>query len=165
MDQQKTFSREYFLKLLAKIVLLGGFITTGLSSFFYFFRSSQKRPMTVIFDAGDPSDYPLGVTLMADYLTWIIREPEGFYALKAVCTHMKCQPEWNHQKNTFQCPCHNSQFKRNGINISGPAPRPLERLKIYLDNNRLKVDRSKVFRHEKGEWQHPESFLVYRLTS
>ena len=48
----------------------------------------------------------------------------------------------------------------SGINFEGPTPRPLERFKIGLQpDGKIKVDKTKVFRWEKGEWDSPDSFL------
>jgi cytochrome b6-f complex iron-sulfur subunit len=63
-------------------------------------------------------------------------------------------------ENKFKCPCHGSGFRRTGINFEGPAPRPLERVKIVLaDDGQLAIDKSVLFRSEKGEWTKPEAFL------
>ena len=48
----------------------------------------------------------------------------------------------------------------NGINFEGPAPRPLERYKISLTPaGTIKVDKTKVYRWEKGQWDNPNSFI------
>src|SRR5581483_9149902 len=49
------------------------------------------------FKAGFPSEYNVGEvdTRWKDaYSVWIVREPAGFYALIAVCTHLGCSPNW-----------------------------------------------------------------------
>ncbi len=46
------------------------------------------------------------------------------------------------------------------MNFEGPAPRPLERLKIGLaSDGQIVIDKSKKYRQEKGEWEKPGSFL------
>ena len=53
-----------------------------------------------------------------------------------------------------------SGYYMNGVNFEGPAPRPLERYKIYLKpDGKIAIDKTKVFRHEKGEWDNPDSFI------
>ena len=46
------------------------------------------------------------------------------------------------------------------MNFEGPAPRPLERYRIFLaDDGQIVVDKNKKFAFEKGEWTRDESFL------
>lgn len=114
------------------------------------------------FKAGFPSDYEIGVDtrLKEKYAVWIIKNTEIMYALLAVCTHLGCTPNWLAGENKFKCPCHGSGFYVSGINFEGPAPRPLERVAIGLaEDGQILIDKSKKFQQEKGQWNHPESFL------
>lgn len=76
---------------------------------------------------------------------WIIREEDRLAAVSIVCTHLGCIPSWLPNDRKFKCPCHGSGFMANGTNFEGPAPRPLERFKIYVENGQVVVDRSKKF--------------------
>jgi len=115
------------------------------------------------FKAGFPAEYNVGEvdTRWKDaFGVWLVRVPDGFYALIAVCTHLGCSPNWLTAENKFKCPCHGSGFYMSGINYEGPAPRPLERARIVLaDDGQILVDKSVKFQFEKGEWTSPESFL------
>jgi len=115
------------------------------------------------FKAGFPGEYNVGevdVRWKDAFGVWIVREPDQFYALIAVCTHLGCSPNWLPAENKFKCPCHGSGFYRTGVNFEGPAPRPLERARILLaDDGQILVDKSVKFQQEKGEWEKPESFL------
>ncbi len=115
------------------------------------------------FKAGVPAEYNVGEvdTRWTDaFGVWIVREPDGFYALIATCTHLGCTPNWLAPENKFKCPCHGSGFYRTGINFEGPAPRPLERARIVLaEDGQLLVDKSVKFQQEKGEWEKKEAFL------
>jgi cytochrome b6-f complex iron-sulfur subunit len=115
------------------------------------------------FKIGFPAEFNVGDvdTRFKDaYGVWVVREPEGFYALIAVCTHLGCSPNWLAAENKFKCPCHGSGFYRSGVNFEGPAPRPLERARVVLaDDGQILVDKSVKFQQEKGEWDNPESFL------
>ena len=95
------------------------------------------------------------------YGVWIVRETDRIYALATVCTHLGCTPNWAPNENKYKCPCHGSGFYKNGINFEGPAPRPLERYKIGLnDDGEIVIDKTRKFQYEKGEWTDPDSFLL-----
>lgn len=116
-----------------------------------------------LFKAGYPEDYAIGKVderWKETYATWIVRTPETIYALSTTCTHLGCTPNWLEAEGKFKCPCHGSGFYPTGINFEGPAPRPLERYRIYLaDDGQLIVDKSRKYQQEKGEWSDPESFV------
>ena len=83
------------------------------------------------------------------------------YALKTVCTHLGCTPNWLEGEQKFKCPCHGSGFYKDGINFEGPAPRPLERYAIHIgDDGQLEVDKSKMFQEEIGQWSDPACFVT-----
>lgn len=115
------------------------------------------------FKAGRPEDYAIGEVsekFKKEFRVWIVRSTEGFYALFAKCTHLGCTPRWLAAEDKFKCPCHGSGFYRSGINFEGPAPRPLERLKIALsEDGELVIDKGTKYLAEKGEWGKPGSFL------
>ena len=90
---------------------------------------------------------------------WIIRESDRIAALSTTCTHLGCIPNWMPNDHKFKCPCHGSGFGPRGINFEGPAPRPLERLRIYVEEGTVMVDRSKKYQYELGQWNQPGSYL------
>ena len=131
-----------------------------------FVRSAFPRVLftpPATFKAGRPSDYSVGEVsekFKKEFRVWIVREPNGFYALFAKCTHLGCTPRWLSVEEKFKCPCHGSGFRKSGINFEGPAPRPLERYRLTLgDDGQLVVDRSVKYRYEKGDWTKPGAFL------
>ncbi|HEX5106483.1 MAG TPA: ubiquinol-cytochrome c reductase iron-sulfur subunit, partial [Pirellulaceae bacterium] len=96
---------------------------------------------------------------------WIVRyEFDGqpmIFALKSVCTHLGCTPNWLEAEQKFKCPCHGSGFYKDGVNFEGPAPRPLERYAISLaDDGQLLVDKSRTFQQELGQWRDTASFVT-----
>jgi cytochrome b6-f complex iron-sulfur subunit len=115
------------------------------------------------FKAGFPGEFNVGevdIRYKDAFGVGIVREPAGFYALIAICTHLGCSPNWLATENKFKCPCHGSGFYRDGVNFEGPAPRPLERARIVLaDDGQILVDKSVKFQQEKGEWEKAEAFL------
>lgn len=63
---------------------------------------------------------------------WFVRLDQGILALYKVCTHLGCIYNWQESEIRFICPCHGSQFQRDGTYISGPAPRSLDRFVVRL---------------------------------
>ncbi len=119
------------------------------------------------FKAGAPEEFPPGTvnTEFAEkYRVWIVRKESGeLLALKAECTHLGCTPRWLDSQRKFKCPCHGSGFRPNGVNFEGPAPRPLDRVRVTLAaDGKLEIDRSVVFRGLAGEDSdelYPQSIL------
>ena len=147
----------------------GGFGLVSLVSLLAFVRSAFPRVLFVppsTFKAGFPGDYPVGEVsekYRSDQRTWIVREPQGFYAIFANCTHLGCTPRWSSSENKYKCPCHGSGYYRTGYNFEGPAPRPMDRFKLSLaDDGQLLVDKSTIFKMQPGvdpNKQHPDSIL------
>lgn len=63
---------------------------------------------------------------------WLVRTAEGVLALYKVCTHLGCLYNWQDSQTRFICPCHGSQFQRDGTYIQGPAPRSLDRFVVQV---------------------------------
>jgi cytochrome b6-f complex iron-sulfur subunit len=95
------------------------------------------------------------------FQVWIVHlaEERKLVALSTICTHLGCSPSWLPAEQKFKCPCHGSGFRMNGINFEGPAPRPLERFRIYEIDGVVVVDKSRKFQHELGQWTNPDSYL------
>jgi len=139
------------------------FLGTAILGTFRFFFPRVLFEAAPVFKVGFPDEYAVGEVgskFLKSKKVWIVRDEQGFYALSAVCTHLGCTPRWLETENKFKCPCHGSGFHRSGVNFEGPAPRPLERVKITLDESgQLVVDKSVTFLFEKGEWGKLGSFL------
>lgn len=81
---------------------------------------------------------------------FVVRERDRVYALSARCAHLGCTVNWFSDIRTFKCPCHGSEYHGNGVNFAGPAPRPLDRLRIELSiDGQLVVDTSIVYGPER----------------
>lgn len=90
---------------------------------------------------------------------WMIRTPEGMYALIAICTHLGCTPNWFAREGRCKCPCHGSNFLLDGTNVAGPAPVPLYRATIALDlSGTIIVDKSQQ-ENRPGKRDTPPFFL------
>ena len=161
---RRSFIKKFFswlaLGWAAFLGATGGFFTIMIR--FLFPNVLFEPPQS--FKIGIPDDFsPNSVDLRfkKDYNVWIVRDTiNNIYALSTVCTHLGCTPNWLDTEKKFKCPCHGSGFRSTGINFEGPAPRPLERYRIYLaDDGQIVVDKNKKFAYEKGEWTRDESFL------
>lgn len=156
------WSRRDFFSLAGWGGILAALAAGGLAFGRFMFPRVLFEPSPT-FKAGLPEEYPVGTVSerwKQEQRVWIVHEPDGFYALLAVCTHLGCTPNWLNAENKFKCPCHGSGFRRTGINFEGPAPRALDRVKIVLaDDGQLVIDKSVLFRSEKGDWTKPEAFL------
>ncbi|MFT7676338.1 MAG: cytochrome b6-f complex iron-sulfur subunit [Planctomycetota bacterium] len=117
------------------------------------------------FKAGMPAEYAIGAVdtrYKATRGVWIVREETGFYVLSTVCTHLGCTPNWLTGDEKFKCPCHGSGFIVTGVNVEGPAPRPLERFKVTIaEDGQLLIDKNTKFQEEKGQWTWPGAYLDY----
>ncbi|MEE8104405.1 MAG: ubiquinol-cytochrome c reductase iron-sulfur subunit [Planctomycetota bacterium] len=120
-----------------------------------------------VFKVGPIEEYPNDTVSekFKQRQVWIAnQEVEGrrmIYALSTVCTHLGCTPNWLETDLKFKCPCHGSGFYPTGINFEGPAPRPLERHKIFIgDDGQLVIDKTVKFQQEKGEWDNPDSYIL-----
>ena len=61
---------------------------------------------------------------------WISNTDQGVMGIYKVCTHLGCLYNWSEQEVRFLCPCHGSQFEKNGTYLAGPAPRSLDRFVV-----------------------------------
>lgn len=161
------------------VVMFGSFLATGFTAMTttfglwglgmarFMFPNILTEPPSR-FKVGFPADFPPGGVeekYKAMFGVWVVNtEYKGrqeIFALRSVCTHLGCTPNWLEGEQKFKCPCHGSGFYKDGINFEGPAPRPLERYAIRLaDDGQLEVDKSRIFFEEKGEWADPACFFA-----
>jgi cytochrome b6-f complex iron-sulfur subunit len=142
-----------------------GLWTLGLARFM--FPNILTEPPSR-FKVGFPSNFAPGqveTKFIAQFGVWVVNgeyngQPQ-IYALRSVCTHLGCTPNWLEGEQKFKCPCHGSGFYKDGINFEGPAPRPLERYAIRVaDDGQLEIDKSKIFQEEMGQWADVASFVT-----
>ena len=169
-----TWSRREFFSLAGWGALFNamGVLTLGFVRFMY--PRVLFEPATQ-FDAGILADYvpnTVSEKLVKEHRVWIAHQldPAGnswVIAVLAICTHLGCTPRWFEVENKFKCPCHGSGFRGFdfargadilALNFEGPAPRPLERLKVWIaEDGHIKVDRGVKFLWERGQWADPDS--------
>jgi cytochrome b6-f complex iron-sulfur subunit len=93
---------------------------------------------------------------------WIVNVEHRLIALSTVCTHLGCTPNWLPSEDKFKCPCHGSGYYMNGVNFEGPAPRPLERYRVFVnpDDGKLWVDKRSKCQFEQGTCDATEFFVA-----
>ena len=168
-----TSSRRFFL-----FTLVGSWVAVGWTTLtasllgmtvgtlrFLFPNGLSEPPST--FRAGAVNGYEEGKVedKFKDHNVWVIlyRDDQNrkiIYALSTICTHLGCKPNWLEGDKKFKCPCHGSGFKITGVNFEGPAPRPLERYAIKVEEGQLIVDKSRKFQKELGQWDDPDSYVA-----
>ncbi|MFN8495030.1 MAG: Rieske 2Fe-2S domain-containing protein [Caldilineaceae bacterium] len=63
---------------------------------------------------------------------WLVNTAQGPKALYMVCTHLGCLYKWDIALNHFKCPCHNSEYSREGDYIAGPTSRSLDQFVVEV---------------------------------
>lgn len=71
---------------------------------------------------------------------WLIQNDDGLLAMYWKCVHLGCTVPWIEAEGQFHCPCHGSLYNRFGQVIGGPAPRPLDLMKVTVSGGSVSVD-------------------------
>jgi menaquinol-cytochrome c reductase iron-sulfur subunit len=105
---------------------------------------------------GDAASFELGVPVKIDFSDtvkdgWLVSrvmrsvwlytsDGEHFIAYNARCTHLGCGYSYDAEAKTFRCPCHEGRFDvQTGARLAGPPPRPLDRLKLKIQDGAVYV--------------------------
>ncbi len=146
--------RRKFIAYLGRTAVVLTFLGQG----FAFVRSLVPNTLyepPKKFRIGYPKDFPEGITFLAKYRLFVVREGNSFWVISAVCQHLGCTvntvPPSNEnviikgkeykQKWEFFCPCHGSQYYGEGTIYAGPAPKGLPWYKVDVGpDGQLVVD-------------------------
>jgi Rieske Fe-S protein len=118
----------------------------------YFSRSMRDGYMP----PADASDYVWGVKMNDDQIKKMqTNRPDlfsnpsgkvdypvvnmGYVIFSSVCPHLGCKFNWKAEANRFFCPCHNSEYERDGTHIAGPAARGLDPLPLEEQNGKAEI--------------------------
>lgn len=70
---------------------------------------------------------------------WLRTVGDEVEAFTAECPHLGCRIGYDGDEDQFTCPCHESAFGLDGSVISGPSPRPMDRLEARVNEGRIEV--------------------------
>ena len=173
MEDSREMSRRSFLAITGWVGFsVASAIALYQSLKFIYPNATYEDPPA--FKADAPTVYAVGsTTVLIDKRVVINHDPNGFYAISLICTHLGCTPRYFSDVTSdlvtqgisgirdpdtrqvankanpilpgFKCPCHGSRYFRDAINFFGPAPRPMDRVSVELGRDgRLLIDRSVV---------------------
>ncbi len=151
-------SRREFLQL--AISAIGVFIASalGIPIVGYLLSPALKRATPEWTQLGPLSDFAVGVPKQVPFTrfrrdgwierpdnlaVWVWRKSETeVMVYNSHCTHLGCAYNWMTQgqhKNHFFSPCHDGVFALDGTVISGPPPRPLDRLETKVEDGIVSI--------------------------
>jgi cytochrome b6-f complex iron-sulfur subunit len=158
-QKNQRLPRRSFLKLLfTRFAALSVVILLLAALFKKFLYPSTSYQKSKAFRAGFPIDYHPGKVderYKGTCGVFIVRSSpeEGNYlfALSARCTHLGCMVNYNRLGDEFVCPCHGSRYKKDGVNFSGPATRPLDLVSIsFGEDGSIMIDADRVHRRKSA---------------
>ncbi len=79
---------------------------------------------------------------------FLAHNADGLLALWWKCPHLGCTVPWvgpADSLHAYQCPCHGSMYDYNGVRTGGPAPRPMDLMKLMVaDDGSVRVDTGEI---------------------
>ncbi len=98
-------------------------------------------------------DRTLAQGLKGDPTYIVVTEDKSIasYGINAVCTHLGCVVPWNASEDKFMCPCHGSQYNKEGKVVRGPAPLSLALVHSDVTNDKVVLTNWKETDFRTGE--------------
>lgn len=133
---KKEMSRRIFLRSVMWASAVSTMLMTALSGLMLFWPNKIEG-FGAIVRAGSLDDYPVGsITRVRSGRFYISRLSEDeLIALYWKCPHLGCTVPWEPLENLFVCPCHGSKYTATGQNVAGPAPRPMDYMTVYVEED------------------------------
>jgi cytochrome b6-f complex iron-sulfur subunit len=70
----------------------------------------------------------------------IVNRPgKGLIAVSRVCTHLGCLVQYDKENKTLLCPCHAGVYDLEGNIVSGPPPKPLQKLPLRVEGETIVI--------------------------
>lgn len=79
----------------------------------------------------------------------LVRYQNRVYAFSLACPHQNTALRWEVKDGRFHCPRHGAQFEPDGVFITGPSARNMDRLPIRRSGTSVVVDLVNMFRSDK----------------
>jgi len=162
------------------------FVSAGLASFValpsrlrFFWRPPLPEPLhepSSKLVVGHPSDFVAGVDtqFLQQNRVYIVRNSDRLYVIYARCTDQGRTPDWITSESKFRCPCHGSRFcigsafDGNGLNCAGPAPRPLDRVHVEVNQaGEIVADISRLYEWSKespSQFDEPGAYISLKIS-
>jgi cytochrome b6-f complex iron-sulfur subunit len=138
----QNISRRDFLKL--AWAFFGGLaaLEVGGMMFAYLQPRLAEGEFGSVINLGAVENFPPNsVTHITNGRFYLVRLADGgMIALYHRCTHLGCAVPYDTTTGQFVCPCHSSEFDRQGEVQNPPAPRPLDLFAITIVDGEIKVD-------------------------
>lgn len=135
-DAEADAERRAFLDA----VLTFGFVSTAIAVVYpvsrYLIPPASGEPATTSVVASRLAETKLNSAVLFKFGSrpgLLVRTSEGeLRAFNAVCTHLDCTVQYKTDTSQIWCACHNGMYDLAGNVVSGPPPRPLERLAVNV---------------------------------
>lgn len=79
---------------------------------------------------------------------YLAHNGDGLLAMWWKCPHLGCTVPWvgpPDSQQAYHCPCHGSMYDYNGVRTGGPAPRPMDLMKIAVtEDGSVKVNTGEI---------------------
>lgn len=129
--------RRAFLSRLLQGSLVVGFLSLLGGVMAYIFPPERQafNPGRLRLRVGPVGDFAMGrgkQVLFEGQPVWVLRLPQGFVALSAVCTHRGCIVNWDEKRHLLSCPCHGGLFDISGNVVAGLPRWPLSRQRVEI---------------------------------